>query len=578
MSTEYHKIDTLFKRDRATNRIVEGDYTRPEFEYLSSNEWVFTEKVDGCLARGTRISMADGSVKPIQDVVIGDMVLGVSDQGATVASAVTAALDNGPAERWMKIKGSRLGAGRGSSFFAVTCTPNHRFWMPSRSEYVRADKLTAGDDVLLLRSELMLTPCQQSVLLGKMLGDGTLARRPNNRTSAMEWGHRVADEEYVSWTMRALGDMAHDVTRRVTSGYGSEMARGRTIFHPSIAEHFADFIQHGRKTVPEWVADALDPLALAFWYMDDGSLSVNEGQEDRVTLSTCGFDAADCAVLRRGLAKLGIGSVVMQDVRGYLTIRVNSDDAERLFLLVAPYIPPVMQRKLPERYRGHSGWLPSAGVRGYKPQLVPQVVQEIVEDFDGLKSRKLDIETETHNFFANGVLVHNSNIRLSYDGSPSFAGNEHAYIAGRTDSAQIPPHLLNRLMELMRSMPLAEVFGAEPCDITLYGEGYGAKIQKGGGNYLRDRCDFVLFDVSIGGWWLRRDDVHDVAAKLGIDAVPVLDTGTLADAVEMAREGFASERWPGVLDAEGLVLRPATELRGRNGDRIITKVKARDFR
>lgn len=174
--------------------------------------------------------------------------------------------------------------------------------------------------------------------------------------------------------------------------------------------------------------------------------------------------------------------------------------------------------------------------------------------------------------------VDGTNIRLGYDAASTFAGNEHAYIAGRTDEAQIPPHLLNRLIELMRAMPLAEVFGTEPTDVTLYGEGYGAKIQKGGGDYHRDRCDFVLFDVLIGGFWLRREDVDDVAVKLGIESVPILDRGNLHDAVEMAREGFPSARWPGVTAAEGIVARPATELMGRSGDRIITKVKTRDFR
>lgn len=174
--------------------------------------------------------------------------------------------------------------------------------------------------------------------------------------------------------------------------------------------------------------------------------------------------------------------------------------------------------------------------------------------------------------------VDGTNIRLSYDGSPTFAGNEHAYIAGRTDAAQIPPHLLNRLMELMRAMPFGEVFGTDPTDVTLYGEGYGAKIQKGGGNYHRDRCDFVLFDVRVGGWWLTRDAVEDVAVKLGLSAVPVVDRGTLADAVEMTRGGFSSARWPGVLVAEGIVARPTVELLDRGGRRVITKIKARDFR
>jgi len=45
--TEYHKIQTLFKRDEKTKKIIEGSWTLPEIEYLKDNKWVFTEKVDG---------------------------------------------------------------------------------------------------------------------------------------------------------------------------------------------------------------------------------------------------------------------------------------------------------------------------------------------------------------------------------------------------------------------------------------------------------------------------------------------------------------------------------------------------
>jgi len=173
--------------------------------------------------------------------------------------------------------------------------------------------------------------------------------------------------------------------------------------------------------------------------------------------------------------------------------------------------------------------------------------------------------------------VDGTNIRLSYDGQPTFRGNEHAYIAGRTDNAQLQPGLLQRLIEVMRAAPFEQVF--KPGDeVVLYGEGYGAKIQKGGGNYLPDSCDFVLFDVRVGTWWLRRDAVEDVAANLGLAVVPILGKGTLADAVELTREGFASARWPGVAVAEGLVLRPAVELFDRRGERVITKIKHKDFR
>jgi hypothetical protein len=71
--------------------------------------------------------------------------------------------------------------------------------------------------------------------------------------------------------------------------------------------------------------------------------------------------------------------------------------------------------------------------------------------------------------------------------------------------------------------------------VILYGEGYGPGIQKGGGNYGSDQS-FVLFDIKIGPWWLRREDVLEIADKLMIpDVVPVVGKGTLADMVALVR-------------------------------------------
>jgi hypothetical protein len=49
MKTEYHKIQTVFKRDLKSNfkTMLDGQWTLPELEYLSNNIWEYTEKVDG---------------------------------------------------------------------------------------------------------------------------------------------------------------------------------------------------------------------------------------------------------------------------------------------------------------------------------------------------------------------------------------------------------------------------------------------------------------------------------------------------------------------------------------------------
>lgn len=145
-------------------------------------------------------------------------------------------------------------------------------------------------------------------------------------------------------------------------------------------------------------------------------------------------------------------------------------------------------------------------------------------------------------------------------------------VGGRTDNAQTPTFLLDAIGELLSAESLASVIDSE--DFCLYGEGYGAKIQKGGGNYRADQS-FVLFDVRVGRWWLQRDDVEDVARKLGIDVVPIIGGGTLDTMVEVAREGFTSQ-W-GDFIAEGIVARPKVELATRSGQRVITKIKHKDF-
>lgn len=176
--------------------------------------------------------------------------------------------------------------------------------------------------------------------------------------------------------------------------------------------------------------------------------------------------------------------------------------------------------------------------------------------------------------------VDGTNIRVMYTGAGVSFG-------GKTDDAQMPVFLLYKLQELFEGTAKRQLFKQifeqpnnegeipEP-QVCLYGEGYGAKIQKGGGNYISDGVDFVLFDVKIGDWWLQREDVEDIAEKFGLKVVPIIGKGTLQDAIEMTRKGFNSQ-W-GNFIAEGVIAKPSVELKTRRGDRIITKIKHRDFR
>lgn len=166
--------------------------------------------------------------------------------------------------------------------------------------------------------------------------------------------------------------------------------------------------------------------------------------------------------------------------------------------------------------------------------------------------------------------VDGTNIRIYWDG-------HRVQFGGRTDKAQIPAHLVNRLNELFGGETNEQLFEQKfgETEVELFGEGYGIKIQNGG--LYRDDVDFILFDVMIKGNYQPRERVEDIAKYFGIDIVPVLLEGTLQDGVDYVKTNRVSAVAKNGAEIEGLVGRPKIELLTRTGKRVIVKIKYRDF-
>lgn len=173
----------------------------------------------------------------------------------------------------------------------------------------------------------------------------------------------------------------------------------------------------------------------------------------------------------------------------------------------------------------------------------------------------------------------------------------HVYYKGKTDNADIHPNLMKHLTEnypaekVLASLGLKAFIPKEefadhkwqsyqdiPKTYTIYGEGYGAKIQKAGGNYLSHGNGFAVFDVKVDDLYLLTKDRDEIAAKLGAPVVPFIGNMTLDEAIAYVREGFKSRIAENKdFMAEGLVIRTDIGLRNRRGERIITKLKTCDF-
>ena len=184
------------------------------------------------------------------------------------------------------------------------------------------------------------------------------------------------------------------------------------------------------------------------------------------------------------------------------------------------------------------------------------------------KFRNSTVEFLKDNLWQFTEKIDGTNIRVLWDG-------HKVTFAGRTDRAQIPAELSNRLFELFGGETNEQIFEQKfgETEVMLCGEGYGAKIQNGG--LYRDNQDFILFDVMIAGNWQPRESVEDIAKSFGINVVPTVLVGTIQEAVDYVKSKPKSRI--GTADSEGVVGRPVIELQDRTGKRVIVKVKVRDF-
>ena len=185
-----------------------------------------------------------------------------------------------------------------------------------------------------------------------------------------------------------------------------------------------------------------------------------------------------------------------------------------------------------------------------------------------------DYRNETVEYLANNIWqftekIDGTNIRIHWDG-------HNVEVGGRTDRAQIPKHLMDYLSATFFTPEVEEMFEQTygEKDVILFGEGYGAKIQNGG-DYRSD-VSFILFDVLIGDNWQSREWIEATAKMFGIDVVPIVLEGTIGDGIDYVMQHNHSTIGSAVM--EGVVGKPKVEMKDRLGNRIIVKIKWKDFK
>jgi recombination protein RecA len=366
----------------------------------------------GCMNYSTRVTLADGSTEKIGKIVNSKMDVEVLSYDPVtdriVPRKVVNWFNNGPAEQFLQFTVEKSG-GNGKSQFAAT--PNHLIRTPGG--WTEAGDLFTGDRVLATEPHL-LSEQQVQVVLGSLMGDGNLSPNRSNRNGVrFRLGHGAKQSEYLQWKTSLMSNIRHSVR---------ENAKGAGFVDftplPELAElQRAVYLGDGKKFFSEEYLKALTPLALAIWYMDDGSFTVrSKGMQER-TAGGSGRIAICVEAMSEG-TRVRLRDYLRDthglDVRlrhagsaGKAVLVFSTAASAKFQELVAPYMAPSMEYKLLPRFRGQGTVTP----RFTEPaqHLVPARILDVHVKPHTRSMNRFDIEVEgNHNYFVDGVMVHNS--------------------------------------------------------------------------------------------------------------------------------------------------------------------------
>jgi recombination protein RecA len=367
----------------------------------------------GCLSYGTRVTLADGSQEKVGKIVNQKLPVEVLSydpkRGEIVPKKVVNWFDNGPTEQFLQITVARPG-GNGRAQMGLTA--NHLVQTPGG--WREAGELAPGNRVLLSQPH-RLGPQQWQVVLGGLMGDAALSPSsiPGSLGTRFRMGHGAKQVDYLDWKASLFGNIGQS---RSTNAKGAGFVDLTPL--PELAEvRQAVYLGDGHKHLSWEYLKALTPLALAIWYCDDGSFQVRaEGLQER-TREGSGRSEICVQTLspgsRQRLVEHLAGAfdlhptLIFRGIRKLPYLIFAKDEAAKLHELIAPYVHSSMQYKLLERFRGRFAVEPEFVDPTLLP--VPAPVLEVKVKPRSRSMHRFDIEVEdSHNYLADGVIVHNS--------------------------------------------------------------------------------------------------------------------------------------------------------------------------
>jgi len=368
----------------------------------------------GCFHYDSRVVLADGSTEKIGKIVNQRMPVEVMsmdpETGEIAPRKIVEWYDNGETDEWLQFE---VEAGGGSGKRKFACTPNHVIFTPDGER--QAWEIEEGDEVLVATKQYALSDDQMKLIMGSLLGDGSM-RYASTHNASFRVGHGERQREYCEWKQSMLSPFAHKIGR-TGNGIGFDTIPMRQLGALRDAVYASD----GRKRVDDDLIECLDERAFAAWYCDDGTFGGNYKRwgNGKATICVAGLHMEDRERVAARCEALGMGRPTLS---GH-NLLFSGERTRRFQERIAPYVHPSMDYKLHPDLRGQFAWdAPVAG--DFRTDLASRTSLKPV----GMKvlrkyakpappkqherpsnRRRYDLQVEgNHTYLVDHVVVHNS--------------------------------------------------------------------------------------------------------------------------------------------------------------------------
>ena len=196
--------------------------------------------------------------------------------------------------------------------------------------------------------DVELTNTQKQMVMGSLLGDGTITK-----SGAYSCSHSIKQKKYFDHKMQVLYNLHSNCSQKYAHEY-------KWLKNPTESLHFTTgcnrylyelreiFYPNGEKVFPyDYLVDNMTEEALAYWYCDDGYYTKSM---NRVIICSYGYPYAQHILMQelfKTVFKLEV-KIGERKSRGFF-IRTNTNETDKFFSLIRPHIIPSMLYKIGEK-------------------------------------------------------------------------------------------------------------------------------------------------------------------------------------------------------------------------------------